>query len=258
MVQKYLSFENRYYIRERYKIARKRLLLLDYDGTLVNIAKVPSEAVPDTRIRELLNLLADDGNNIVVLLSGRDRNTLDNWFNNEKIIYGAEHGALLKLAYESEWRAIGEFDVSWKPEVKRTLDTFADLYAGSFVEEKEYSLVWHYRLTEIKNESKELATMCQTLQKLDSANYINIKQGKKILEVSCPSVNKGVATNALLRIYDPAFVLAIGDDTTDEDMFSALQADNYFTIKVGFENTRAKFCVINPGLVLSFLEFLAC
>lgn len=257
MIQKFLSYESRYQIRGDYQKARKRLLLLDYDGTLVNIAKTPEAAAPGSRVHDLLNSLTRDENNIVVLLSGRDRKTLEKWFRNDKLIYGAEHGAILKLAGEKEWGYLGKFNTSWKPEIKKVLDGFARLYEGSFVEEKEYSLVWHYRLCELKNESKELAAICWELERLDSTRLTNVKQGKKILEVSCPAANKGAATCALLEIYRPGFVLAIGDDSTDEDMFSALPEEQYHTIKVGFENTKAKFCVINPGLVLSFLEFLA-
>ncbi|MGZ3861689.1 MAG: trehalose-phosphatase [Bacteroidia bacterium] len=257
MIQKHLSFETRYLVREYYKKAKKRLLLLDYDGTLVNIARTPEEAVPGARVIQLLDSLADDENNIVVLLSGRDKNTLEKWFRNEKIIYAAEHGALLKLAMEKEWHPIGEFDVNWKPEMKKALEIFSVLHQGSFVEEKEYSLVWHYRLCDLKNESKELAAVYNSLEKLDSSSMVKIKQGKKIIDITCPSANKGVATDLLLHIFRPGFVLAIGDDTTDEDMFSSLQQMNHYTVKVGLEDTKAKFCVINPGLAFSFLEFLS-
>jgi trehalose 6-phosphate synthase/phosphatase len=255
-MQKFLLYENRCVIREHYRKAKKRLLLLDYDGTLVNIARMPAEAKPTAQVYDALNRLAADENNKVALLSGRDSHTLGKWFNIKEITYGAEHGALLKAAGENDWHPVTEFDTSWKTDIQKALSSFVELYPGSFVEEKEYSLVWHYRLSYMENELKEITELCKVLQLLPAAALVYIRQGKKILEIGCQGANKGIAAKMLLSHHNPDFVLAIGDDKTDEDMFSVLRQDKQYTIKVGIEDTRARFCVINPGLVLSLLEFL--
>jgi trehalose 6-phosphate synthase/phosphatase len=256
MIQKFLSFEIRNQIREKYKKSGKRLLLLDYDGTLVNIVSHPDQAVPDSRVVELLNNLTADEKNIVVLISGRDRNTIDKWFHNSQILYVAEHGALIKFVGHNTWVSFEEIKSDWKPDIKKILEVLVGLYSGSFIEEKEYSLVWHYRMTQIRNESKEIADACQSILEFDSSNCIKLKRGKKILEVSYATVNKGDAATKFIHVFRPDFTLAIGDDATDEDMFGVLRTENEISIKVGTENTKAKYCVVNPGLVLSFLEFL--
>lgn len=244
-------------IKHQFKKSKKRLLLFDYDGTLVRITHPPDRAKPGDRVRELLERLSADERNIVVLISGRDKDTIEKWFGCRKVLYVAEHGALFKLPESNKWLPISELNTSWKPEMKRILEKFTNLYEGSFVEEKEYSLVWHYRKTTFRNESKELAEMSRKLQALDSSSGFKVSHGKKILELVCMTVNKGVIASKFLNTYRPDFVLALGDDTTDEDMFWALEASEYYTIKVGVEETRAKYKILNAGLVLSFLELLA-
>ncbi len=228
-------------IVERYLRAKKRLFLLDYDGTLVPFASRPEEAVPDGEILELLTKLASAESNEVVIVSGRDKNTLDKWFGNLPVSLIAEHGALVKRKGE-DWEVSVPQDLSWKSAVRQVLEYYVDRTPGSFIEEKEFSIVWHYRNVDPELAELRANELKDTLSGIIQGSRLTVLQGSKVIEVRHASVNKGVAVKKWLEESDWGFILAAGDDWTDEDMFKVLPSDAY-SIKVGIEATEARFNV---------------
>ncbi len=228
-------------IVERYLRAKKRLFLLDYDGTLVPFASRPEEAVPDGEILELLTKLANAESNEVVIVSGRDKNTLDKWFGNLPVSLIAEHGALVKRKGE-DWEVTVPQDLSWKSAVRQVLEYYVDRTPGSFIEEKEFSIVWHYRNVDPELAELRANELKDTLSGIIQGSRLTVLQGSKVIEVRHASVNKGVAVKKWLEESDWGFILAAGDDWTDEDMFKVLPSDAY-SIKVGIEATEARFNV---------------
>jgi len=126
-------------IRDAYARAKRRVLILDYDGTLVPFAKRPQQAAPPTRILDLLNALASEPQNCVALMSGRSAENLDRWFG---MIRGmwivAEHGAEFKSPSAPAWEYLRpQVPTEWKSTVMPILEHFVDRIPGSFVEEKK-------------------------------------------------------------------------------------------------------------------------
>lgn len=236
-------------IFSRFYLAQNRLILLDYDGTLVGFSRMPSRAAPDEEVRKLLHKLAADQANRVVIMSGRDQTSLEKWLGKLPIRIVAEHGAF--LWEDNIWKAIYEDDSLWKDEIKPIMNFIVNLTPGSFMEEKRTSLVWHYRNADIWLAELREKQLMDMLVLPCSRLSLQIMRGSKNLEVKLADVNKGIASRGLIKDNDD-FILAIGDDQTDEDMFSFLPA-HAVTIRVGYGQTRAKFLVNSYHDVRRFL-----
>ena len=225
---------------DKYSAASRRILFLDYDGTLRNFVDKPDEARPDKELLDLVRRLGEQKNTRVVLISGRDKETLGTWWGNIPVELISEHGVWLRPVNE-QWKLTENLNNSWMKTIRPVLETFVDRTPGTFIEEKNYSLAWHYRkanpeLGEVR--ANELSTV---LRDMISNHGLSVLQGNKVLEIKNSGVNKGKAANKLLvEKYD--FIFAIGDDWTDEYLFTELP-EYTTTVKVGMNKTEAKYFV---------------
>ena len=137
---KRLSDEIKIKLLDVYSKSKARLILLDYDGTLVHFAEKPEKAKPTEELQKLLTSLAHNVKNEIVIISGRNRETLDKWFGHLDIGLVAEHGAWIKER-SKEWETIEPLENDWKTEILPVLEVYVDRTPGSFIEEKEFSLV---------------------------------------------------------------------------------------------------------------------
>jgi trehalose 6-phosphate synthase/phosphatase len=235
-----------------YHAANRRLILLDYDGTLTPLVRRPEDAEPSKELRSLLRRLAKNPLNDVVIVSGRDRHTLQKWLGDLPIGLAAEHGALFRRIGGKNWHKLTSADQSWQEIVLGLFDYFADLVPGAHVEQKEWSLTWHYRQASLYLAQKNLVALRRLLKPIANKYDLRVKDGNKILEVHTSDISKAkVAQEWLLHDYD--FIFCAGDDTTDEDMLSALPSSAW-TIKVGHSQTHARYRVKNVDEVLSLLS----
>ncbi|GGF21665.1 bifunctional alpha,alpha-trehalose-phosphate synthase (UDP-forming)/trehalose-phosphatase [Hymenobacter cavernae] len=217
---------------EQYKSAEQRLLFLDYDGTLAPFNKNPQKARPDEDLLQLLRALSADKRNRVVIISGRDRNTLQEWLGHLPLDFIAEHGVWFK-AEGDEWSMAQGLRNDWKLEIRPILDMHVSRTAGSFIEEKDYSLVWHYRRADAELAAVRARELTSHLNFMATNNDLQVMEGNKVVEVKSAGVNKGLAAARWLTNYpDATFILALGDDRTDEDTFRAMP-EEAFTVKVG-------------------------
>jgi trehalose 6-phosphate synthase/phosphatase len=222
-----------------YAAARRRLILLDYDGTLVPFSDWPRKAVPCGETVPLIDSLAEDDRNELVVVSGRDRETLEEWLGALDVSLVAEHGVWIKER-RGEWRMLGNLRNDWKSQVRPLLELYVDRTPGSFVEEKGYSLSWHYRRADLGLGSLRAMELRDDLLSLTANLPIGVLEGSMVIEVKDVTVNKGRAVSRWLDSGDRDFILAVGDDWTDEDMFGALPESAY-AVKVGRGASRAKF-----------------
>jgi trehalose 6-phosphate synthase/phosphatase len=239
--------------------ARPRLLLLDYDGTLVAFARTPREAAPSRALVEVVERLVAAEATTVCIVSGRPRADLNRWFGHVRGLWlGAEHGALLRRP-DGDWEPLraGE-TVDWKARVRPVLEHFADRTPGSFIEEKEHGLVWHYRMGDPDFAPWLANELSSTLDKMLSETEQRAVRGHKAVEVRPAWANKGRVLEFLENRHGPAygFRLAIGDDRTDEDLFEQMPADS-FTVHVGPGPSRARFRLADQAHVRRFLERIA-
>jgi trehalose 6-phosphate synthase/phosphatase len=222
-----------------YSAARRRLILLDYDGTLVPFSGWPRKAVPGGQTIPLIEGLAKDERNEVVIVSGRDRDTLEEWLGALDIGLVAEHGVWIKER-GGDWRMPASLKDDWKSQVRPLLELYVDRTPGSFVEEKGYSLSWHYRKADPGWGSLRARELRDDLADLTANLAIGVLEGSMVIEVKDVTVNKGRAISGWLERGGYDFIFAAGDDWTDEDMFSALPESAY-TIKVGRGASKARF-----------------
>lgn len=237
-----------------YHKSNKRLLLLDYDGVLREFVNDPAAAKPTPAVRKILKRLSENSANDVVVISGRSKQELDQWFGHMHVALAAEHGAFFRRAGGKKWHRTSQVDPGWKKPVKALFDYYASDTPGALVEQKNTSLVWHYRAASPYHAQKSLVAIRRLLKPLLKRFGLTAKEGNKIMEVHPADISKGRVAQEWL-IHDHDFVLAIGDDITDEDMFAAVPAGAY-SIKVGRGQTAARFRVKNVAEVVSLLNSL--
>jgi trehalose 6-phosphate synthase/phosphatase len=235
--------------------AKRALLLLDYDGTLVPIVARPELAAPDPELLDLLSRLANDAKNSVFLISGRERTSLEQWFEGIDLGIIAEHGVWLREP-KGRFSMTRPLTADWKEQVAPILQLFVSRVAGSFIEEKDYSIAWHYRGANPELGEQRAKELIDELTQFTANRDIQVVEGKKVVEIRNGGVNKGTAALELLRRIQPDFVLAIGDDQTDEDLFRALPA-TATSIHVGSPYSNARFCSSDHRAVRALLEQLA-
>ncbi len=242
-----------------YRSSSKRLFLLDYDGTLTPYFNRPEEAAPSRELMKVLADLALVSGNSVMIISGRGRADLERWFGGmDELWMAAEHGALLRRRGSIEWEPYRiEHSRRWMQKVRPVLQHFVDRTQGSFIEEKEFSLVWHYRMSEARFGdwlAQELAAM---LDDMLAETELRAIRGNKTVEVRPGWLHKGATAARFVNLCGPAeFQFAAGDDRTDEDMFQALDA-SVWTVRVGPGRSRARFALSGPAEVAAILRNMA-
>lgn len=224
--------------------AGKKLVLLDYDGTLVGFRENPEEAVPDEELYDLLDRINTDPNTEVAIISGRNRGFLARWFDRTAYTLISDHGVWMRRS-SKEWQKLEDPRTEWKTHIRPIMEDFVDRTPGAFIEEKEFSIAWHYRrvadaLGEVRE--RELRLL---LAGMVGDHNLSVLEGNKVLEVKNSLVNKGRAVTRLIRDGGFNFVFAAGDDHTDEYMFAELP-EMAQTVKVGTSKTVAKYYTPNP------------
>lgn len=242
-------------VQETYRKSCRRLFLLDYDGTLVSFSSRPELAAPGPDLVALLCTLAADPANTVVLISGREKRSLERWFGHLPLGLVAEHGAWIR-GKEGEWKLLKQQTSTWKARILPILERYADRLPGAFVEEKDFSVVWHYRASHAEQGDMLARELTDHLMTFSANIDIQVLQGKKVVEVRNAGINKGIAGLHILSQESYDFVLAIGDDWTDEDLFASIP-DSSFSIRVGITNSHARFNVRNVADVLALLHLIA-
>lgn len=188
------------------------------------------------------------------MISGRDKETLDKWFSGLDINLIAEHGVWHKPKGE-DWKMMYQINNEWKENIRPAIETYVDRTPGSFIEEKNYSLVWHYRKSEPDQVALRVNELKDELTNLIANHNLEIMEGNKVIEVKSGGINKGVAALHFIGDSEFDFILAVGDDWTDEYMFRELP-ENTVSIKVGLVNTAARFKVASVSDVHRLLNSL--
>lgn len=237
---------------ESFRKSPTRHFFLDYDGTLVPFARKPREAKPASELLTLLRKLAQKENTEVTIISGRNSDILEEWFSEVPVNLVAEHGASVRMCGE-KWIHGNAIDQSWKPLVRPTFDLFVQRCPGAFVEEKNHTLAWHYRNVDPELGFVRSRELIDSLYHLIRNAQLQVIDGNKVIEVRVAGIDKGTAALKVLRQKPATFVLAIGDDKTDEDMFQALEKIA-FTVKIGQGITHAQYVLNAQYEVLTFLE----
>ena len=246
-------------IVESYRRARRRTLFLNYDGTLADYTGRPEQAAPSRELLELLSALAGHPANLVAMVSGRRRADLERWFGDVPGLWlAAEHGALLRSPAAGGWKVLHRpLGGEWKPRVRQLLESAVERSPGSLIEEKENSIVWHYRMSHPEFSEWLAGELISILEGMLSETEVSAVRGRKCVEVRPLWINKGQIVQYLLNAYATSdFYCAIGDDKTDEDMFARMPAEAW-TIRVGKGHSGARNYLPDPAAVRAMLARFA-
>jgi len=252
MEEKALTYEMQRKLASDFQESDKALLLLDYDGTLVPFSPKPVDAMPGANLLRLLEKFTKNPRNEVVLISGRDKDTLEGWFGGLNVGLVAEHGVWIKEK-GGGWETIETLTSEWKEEVHPILESWVDRTPGSFIEEKEFSLVWHYRKANPKLGELRARELINNLSNITANLNLQVLEGSKVVEVINTGINKGRTALIWISREEWDFILALGDDWTDEDTFKALPSTAW-SIKVGFGASAARFSLSSPSKATSLLR----
>ncbi|KAL5573955.1 hypothetical protein UlMin_023552 [Ulmus minor] len=240
--------------------SKSRVILLDYDGTVKpqqSANKTPSEEVVS-----ILNKLCADQNNTVFIVSGRGRVSLSKWFSSacQKLGTAAEHGFFLRWSQNEEWGVCSSSsDIGWMKIAEPIMKMYAEATDGSCIEVKETALVWQYRYADPVFGSSQAGELLDHLESVLANEPVVVKRGKHIVEVKPQGVSKGlVAEKIFKRMAENGrqadFVLCIGDDISDEDMFEIF--DNESLSNLLPANTSIFPCTVEqkPSKAKYFLD----
>lgn len=253
LAQKTLDGDNRASVLQAYAQARNRLLILDYDGTLVPFVNDPQRAGPTPSLISLLSALAADSRNTVVICSGRDKETLELWLGRLNIGMVAEHGAFFRE--NGRWQE-DDVPVAWDAEILAIFEQITAKTPRSRMEIKKTALVWHFREVDTWLADLRVTQLVNALMTPASRLGLQMMRGNKILEIKRPENNKGAVALELMGRDTYDFIMAIGDDTTDEDMFIALPSWAV-TVKVGKISETARYSLPSQQGVPLFLNALS-
>ncbi len=239
-------------IKREYDASQNRLIILDYDGTLAPFHKDPRRVIPTPDLLDLLSELAADSRNHVVIISGRDRQTLDAWLGHLPIGLSAEHGAFYKE--NGTWKQKEHYS-GWDKEILNIMKHTVKRTPNSTLEIKDTALVWHYRNVDAWLADLRVTQLINALINPCFRHNLQIMKGIKIVEIKPYGISKGDEANRLIKKGNYDFIMAIGDDTTDEEMFLALPRESV-TIKVGKNSDTALYTIPTQHQTLSFLAAL--
>ncbi|MFT8705388.1 trehalose-phosphatase [Bifidobacterium aquikefiricola] len=265
LADKRLRMDQRNTIMEQWDGAKKRLLLLDYDGTLTPLVRTPERAKPTHGLRALIRRVASDPGVKLEIVSGRSHETMNAWFGDLPVALIAEHG-VWRSDYESmedvgegrKWTRLEGLPNAeeWKRQIEPIMKDSVNALAKSFIEYKDDAMAWHYRLSDQRKANDQRGRLLEKLRAITGKLGLMVMENSKVVEVCPVAVSKGQAVSPIIESGDYDFILAAGDDSTDETMFAVMPEDSW-SIKVGAGITRAHSRLLNAASVQRLLGYLA-
>ena len=271
---------NKKTVLEKYNKASNRVLFFDNEGTLTNFMKqteIDRGVGPSPRILRALEILSEDKNNTDYIITGRPKEVVFTWFGSiSHLGIAAEYGALMKWHNTDEWESFFSIKDNWKETAREIISVYSERTEGSLLLEKESSIVFLYRESEPEfgsYQAKELVSHLDFLLQ-PFMDEIEISEGLGYVEVKPKGINKGTALyRAIEKVSDikgPVdFIMAIGDDSSDEDMFkivnllkkqnSTILASNSipaFTCTLGIKPSLASYFLLDANKVVILLEHI--
>ena len=219
------------------------VLAFDFDGTLAPIVDRPEQAVPDQRALASLARLAGHDGVVVAVVSGRRFGEL------QKLI-GELPGVVLIGEHGSDRGEVDEIQDQVVAGMAAFVGDVVDRIPGSALEVKRHGVGFHYRRAE---EDAAADAVSAILSWAKEHPHIKVTEGKKIVELSVAPYDKGDAVTALKDELGADCVVFIGDDTTDESVFTKLGTGD-IGIKVGPGETGARYRVSDISSVVEVLE----
>ncbi|KAA3478502.1 putative alpha,alpha-trehalose-phosphate synthase [UDP-forming] 7 [Gossypium australe] len=260
------------HIESVYVRSKNRAILLDYDGTVM--PQTSHNKTPNAEVISIVNRLLGDTKNTVFVVSGRGKESLDKWFSPcKKLGIAAEHGYFMRWSSDDKWEVCGpNSEFGWKQIAEPVMRLYTEATDGSSIETKESALVWHHRDADPSFGSSQAKEMLDHLESVLANEPVTVKSGQFIIDVKPQGVSKGVVAEKVFTTMAESgkqadFVLCIGDDRSDEEMFEIISSaissgilssnTSVFACTVGQKPSKAKYYLDDPAEVINMLEALA-
>ncbi|GMI72317.1 TREHALOSE -6-PHOSPHATASE SYNTHASE S7, trehalose-phosphatase/synthase 7 [Hibiscus trionum] len=255
-----------------YLRSKNRAILLDYDGTVM--PQTSHNKAPSAEVISIINMLSDDTENTVFVVSGRGKESLDKWFSPcKKLGIAAEHGYFMRWSSDVKWEVCGQSsEFGWKEIAEPVMKLYTEATDGSSIETKESALVWHHRDADPTFGSSQAKEMLDHLESVLANEPVTVKRGQYIIEVKPQGLSKGMVAEKIFTSMAESgrqadFVLCIGDDRSDEEMFEIISSaissgilssnTSVFACTVGQKPSKAKYYLDDPAEVVNMLQALA-
>ena len=255
--------ENSNYLSE-FDISEKRLILLDYGGTLVQRQNNILLDI-DNEVLHNLSTLVMDKRNIVIIISGQRRDILDNVLKKiPNIGLIAEKGAFIKFPNSSRWvKSYKSNDIEWVKIADKIIQDYTDVTPGSYKEVKDTYILWNYEKSDPEYGKMQASDLSKYLGQIFENKNVVINQYEtcRLLEIRLKNISKKNASKIALRYFqsqlffenineNKAYILSIGNDISDDTMFSMISSKlpnikSKYTTTIGLRPTTAKYYLSN-------------
>jgi trehalose 6-phosphate synthase/phosphatase len=267
-------------VLDAYNNSSNRVFFFDNEGTLSNFMKqteIDKKVGPSNRILKALFQLCDEENNTVYVITGRTKDVVHNWFKSVPTLgMAAEYGAVIKHYDSCSWQHLYKPGSNWKETAKEIISVYTERTEGSLLVEKESAVVFLYREADAEfgaYQAKELVNHLDFLLR-PFMDEIEISEGMGYVEVKPRGINKGTALHrAMEKVFENKgpidFILAVGDDNADEDMFKMVRLlakhnsrllvnrkVSAFTCTLGMKPSSAKYYLLDATKVVNLLEHI--
>ncbi len=253
--RKYMHRERREQMSDDYQNAGKRLIIVNYDGTLIPITDEPTRARPSNELLGLITSIKEQTGPDIVILSGRSKEDLHKSLGGLPVNLTAENGSWIKEFGSESWVQLKPLTGEWKKDILPILETYTDRLPGARIMEKEFSISWHYHKADVEQSSFLANELYDHLVSITATIDIQVFHGSKVLEISSSGINKGDLARHWMNNNEYDFILAIGAGWSDELLFRSLPV-NAWSVKVGMTQTNAKYIIRDQQEVIGLLEML--
>lgn len=238
-----------------YRSAKRRMIIVNYDGTLVPYSRYPTSAEPPQALLSLMQNLDAQSQTDVVIISGRGKDELDTWLSDLPVNLTAEHGSWIRHAGSKDWQLFKPLSNEWKREILPILEMYSDRLPGAYVQERDYSLAWHYHKADVEQAAKLVTEVNDHLLSLTTNISVQVLHGTRVIELSNSGINKGELAMHWLSQKEYDFILAMGAGWSDELLFHTLP-EHAWSVKVGMSHTAARYVIRKQADAIKLLEAL--
>jgi trehalose 6-phosphate synthase/phosphatase len=275
-----------------YRLSTQRLIVLDWDGTLVDSVQnfetyafatgnLHSNPHMTPELKEILATLARDAKNHIFVISRRDMHTMTQYFGSiDGLGLAAEHGCYyfhpkgpIQNSHIFTWQSMMSFDDrTWMDAVKKVMEMYTQRTHGSYIDEKESVLIWQFDDADPEFGLFQSQELEEHLSDILSNHPLEVTRGSGYLEIRPAGLSKGLFLQHMLAVLSSRgiqidFLLTMGNDSSDEEMFevtnltqatmkSTCSSSNCFSIAVGKRISAANYYVNTPEDAREVLQSL--
>lgn len=254
--------------QQGYSRANKRLLIIDYEGTLLAWETNKNVMAGTGKIIDLLNLLSADESNLIYITSERTPSELERTFRRvQRLGLIAENGGYIRSPDDGIWQNHTDPSVlHWKPTIRELVTYYKERTPGSFVEESNNRIIFYYATADdMSVAQRQVSELNNHINDTSAAQGCHAIPMKEALVIEPFSISKATAVQEIYKHIpdrdEIGFIACFGNDRSDEEVFAwanALSSEQpaceILTVSVGIRNTEAKMYVQSTFGVTAALE----